>query len=116
LRNAENADALAAAIATAPILSRLKKLDLSLGTLSDTGAEALLASPAVAQLEDLDVRKSYISPEIIKRFHALVPVIVDIRGSRFGKEEGAPRPSTIPPKREFELPLARMRRKSRRRA
>lgn len=110
LCNAETADALAAAIADAPILSRIKKLDLSLGTLSDEGAQALIASERVRKLVDLDVRKSFLSPEVIKQFHSLSPVIVDVRGSRFGKEEGERRPSTAPPKRpHIELPLARLR-------
>ena len=109
LKGSETADALAAAVASAPILARLKKLDLSLGTLSDEGAEPLLASEAVRRLHDLDLRKSFLSPEIIKRFHALTPVIVDVRGSRFGKEEGDRRPSTAPARNvSVDLPLARL--------
>jgi hypothetical protein len=112
LKNAEDADGLARTIANAPILERLKKLDLSLGTLSDEGALALVESPLVKQLHDLDLRKSYLSPEMIKQLHALNPVIVDVRGSRFGKDAER-RPSTVPPKRdvEIELPLARLRAK-----
>lgn len=114
LCNAETADALAAAVASAPILDRIKKLDLSLGTLSDDGAQALLASERVRKLVDLDVRKSFISPDVIKQFHALSPVIVDVRGSRFGKEDGERRPSTAPPKRApIDLPLARLRQRRR---
>jgi hypothetical protein len=112
LKNAETADGLAAAIAGAPLLERLDKLDLSLGTLSDEGAEALLASPAVRQLRDLDVRKSYLSSEMVKRLHTLNPVIVDVRGSRFGKDDGERRPSTVPgakAREAIELPLARFR-------
>jgi hypothetical protein len=37
LRDSEIADEIAAAVAKAPILSRIKMLDLSLGTLSDAG-------------------------------------------------------------------------------
>jgi predicted DNA-binding WGR domain protein len=46
LRNSEITDDIACALAQAPILVRLRVLDLSLGTLSDRGAEALLAIPA----------------------------------------------------------------------
>lgn len=109
LRGSETADALAGAVANAPVLKRLKKLDLSLGTLSDDGAESLLASEAVRLLVDLDLRKSYLSPEMVKRLHALTPVIVDVRGSRFGKEDGERRPSTAPPRHvTVDLPLARL--------
>ncbi len=112
LKNSETADGLAAAIAEAPVLAHLKKLDLSLGTLSDAGAEALIASPAARLLEDIDLRKSYLSPEMIRRLHGLTPVIVDVRGSRFGKDDGERRPSTVPGPRsreDIELPLARFR-------
>ena len=47
LRNAENADAIAAAVAKSPLLKRIRVLDLSLGTLGDEGARALLASPTL---------------------------------------------------------------------
>lgn len=112
LKNAETADALAAAIASAPIVARLRKLDLSLGTLSDDGAEALLASTAVRLLRDLDLRKSYLSPAIVQRFRTLQPVIADVRGSRF-TEDGERRPSSAPPKRaatSLDLALPRLER------
>lgn len=47
LRDAENADAYAAAVAKSPLLARIRVLDLSLGTLGNEGAEALLASPTL---------------------------------------------------------------------
>ncbi|WP_019501546.1 STM4015 family protein [Pseudanabaena sp. PCC 6802] len=54
LRDSEIANDIAVAIATAPILDRIKVLDLSLGLLGDEGASALLASPAVAKLDKLE--------------------------------------------------------------
>src|SRR6185369_11447365 len=47
LRDSELSDAIAAAVAHSPLLERLRVLDLSLGTLSDDGAAALLASPGI---------------------------------------------------------------------
>src|SRR5262249_10086031 len=71
LRDAERADEIAAAVATAPITERIRALDLSLGTLSDQGAMALLASPAVARLEKLDIHHHFVSKEMVKRLKAL---------------------------------------------
>lgn len=76
LKNAHNADDLARAVASAPLLERLESLDLSLGTLGDAGAEALLASPGVAKLQRLDVSRHYCSPEVIERLQALEGVEV----------------------------------------
>ena len=109
LKNAETADLLAASIAKAPLVERLQRVDLSLGTLSDEGAEALLASEPIRRIYELDLRKSFLSPEMIKRLHTTQPVIVDVRGSRFGKEEeGGRRPGTVPPRQKFELPLRQL--------
>src|SRR5262249_27463640 len=71
LRNSQIADAIARALAKAPIVARLRVLDLSLGTLSDQGAEALLAVPGLANLEMLDIHHHYVSPELVRRLAAL---------------------------------------------
>ena len=61
LRDSEIVDDIAANLASAPILSRLTGLDLSLGTLTDTGAEALLDNPALKNLQTLDLHHHYLS-------------------------------------------------------
>jgi hypothetical protein len=71
LRDSEIADAVAAAVASAPILDRIRILDLSLGTLGDEGAAALLANPAVARLEKLDIHHHFCSNEMIARLQKL---------------------------------------------
>ena len=71
LQNSEYSDAIAAAIATSPLLGRLKGLDLSMGTLSDDGARALLASPHVRSLRHLNLRHHYLSPGMMKRVRDL---------------------------------------------
>jgi hypothetical protein len=71
LRNSEIADEIAQAVATAPIVERILILDLSLGTLSDEGAEALLRGPAIAKLEKLDIHHHFCSEEMIAKLQSL---------------------------------------------
>jgi hypothetical protein len=77
LRNAEIADALASAVAEAPILERLETLDLSLGALGDVGAEALLRSPAVRKLKKLDLHHHYITDPFVEHLKQM-PLGVDV--------------------------------------
>lgn len=67
LRDCEYADALATALATAPILGRITVLDLSLGTLSDTGAGALLAAENLKRLRRLDLHYHYLSADMMAK-------------------------------------------------
>jgi hypothetical protein len=71
LRNCEWADELAAAVAEAPILTRIKRLDLSLGTLGDAGVDALVASPAVRALEHIDIEHHYVSEAGVAKLTAM---------------------------------------------
>lgn len=71
LRNCEFADDLAAVLAQAPVLEQVRVLDLSLGTLGDAGAAALLASPAVAKLAKLDVHYHFCSEETVAALEGL---------------------------------------------
>jgi uncharacterized protein (TIGR02996 family) len=71
LRNSEIVDDIAHALATAPVMGRLRVLDLSLGTLSNRGAEALLAIPGLTRLEKLDIHHHYVSGELTARLEAL---------------------------------------------
>ncbi len=68
LKNSEIQDEIAAAVANAPILEQLDTLDLSLGTLSDTGAEALLSSDRIKGLKALNLSHHYMSDEMINRW------------------------------------------------
>ncbi|WP_339254014.1 STM4015 family protein [Paenibacillus sp. FSL P2-0136] len=67
LKNSEIQDEIAAALADAPILDQLHTLDMSLGTLSDTGAEALLASERVKGLKLLNLSHHYMSDGMMLR-------------------------------------------------
>lgn len=73
LRNAEHADEVAAAVARAPVVGRLESLDLSLGTLSDAGADALLTGEPLTGLRRLDLHHHYLSPEARGRLTAALP-------------------------------------------
>lgn len=79
LRDAENADEIAAAVAHAPIVSRLEVLDLSLGTLGDEGAAALLAGQPLTHLKKLDLHHHFISEAMQERLREALPgVEVDL--------------------------------------
>ncbi len=71
LQDSENADAIAVAVARSPLLGRLSGLDLSMGTLTDEGAQALLDSPHVRGLKHLNLRHHYLSPDMVKRVRGL---------------------------------------------
>lgn len=68
LKNSEIQDEIAEAVANAPILDQLDTLDLSLGTLSDKGAEALLASDRIKGLKAIDLSHHYMSDEMVQRW------------------------------------------------
>lgn len=75
LKNAEVQDDVAKAVADAPVLDRIRALDLGMGTLSDEGATALLASPRVAKLERLAFAHHYVSDDLVKQLEALGPKV-----------------------------------------
>ena len=67
----EDTDKLIEAIAQSPILARLTVLDISLGELTDKGAEILLKCPAINQLHTLNVAKNCLSTEMVQRLAKL---------------------------------------------
>jgi hypothetical protein len=71
LRDCDIADEVALALAEAPILRQIKVLDLSLGNLSDEGANALRKNPAIAALRKLDIHHHYVSPAVVNELTAL---------------------------------------------
>ncbi|GHA15077.1 hypothetical protein GCM10010329_42580 [Streptomyces spiroverticillatus] len=60
LANSEVQDAIATAVASAPVVARLSTLDLGMGTLSNTGAEALLTGQPLTHLRELRLDHHYI--------------------------------------------------------
>jgi hypothetical protein len=87
LRDSEIADQIAIAIAQAPILERIRVLDLSLGTLGDEGAAALLTSPLIPKLEKLDLHHHFCSDETVARLQQL-GVEVDVSEQEEPEEHG----------------------------
>ncbi|MFD4728361.1 STM4015 family protein [Streptomyces seoulensis] len=67
LRNSEIQDEVAAAVAAAPVVDRLETLDLSMGTLGDEGAAALLAGRPLTHLGFLDLHHHYITEPLQQR-------------------------------------------------
>ncbi|MER7419908.1 STM4015 family protein [Micromonospora peucetia] len=85
--NAEIADELAAALATAPVVPRLEVLDLSMGTLTDEGAKALLAGQPLTHLTRLDLHHHFLSEEMAASVLAALPgVQVDLADAQIADE------------------------------
>ncbi|WP_084958525.1 STM4015 family protein [Thermoactinospora rubra] len=89
LQDSERQDEVAAAVAAAPIVARLESLDLSMGTLSDAGAEALLSGQPLTHLKRLNLRHNYLSEEMAARLRAALPgVEVDLSDRQEDEEDG----------------------------
>ncbi|MCX5415503.1 STM4015 family protein [Streptomyces sp. NBC_00059] len=71
LQNSEIQDEIAAAVASAPVVARLDSLALSMGTLGDTGAQALLEGQPLVHLSALDLRHHYLSAPFVSRIQDL---------------------------------------------
>ncbi len=60
------------------IIENLVELDLSMGSLNDEGAAALLNCPSIKNLDTLDVSDNYLSDEMVERLKQLdIEVIAD---------------------------------------
>ncbi|MDP6443800.1 MAG: STM4015 family protein, partial [Pirellulaceae bacterium] len=71
LRNSEIADDIAGVVVNSPIAKQVETLDLSLGTLTDEGGNALLSLPTDGNLKRLDVHFHYMSKAVVKKLKAL---------------------------------------------
>lgn len=80
LRNSVYTDKIAETAAKSPVLSQIETFDLSMGTLSDVGAEALLDSPYVSQLKSLNLDHHYMSNDMMKKMKAKFGTIVSMKG------------------------------------
>ncbi|MFJ4971152.1 STM4015 family protein [Streptomyces sp. NPDC088755] len=78
LQNSEIQDEIAAAVASAPVVAQLEALALSMGTLSDTGGEALVNGQPLNHLATLDVRHHYLTDPVLDRIRAAcAPAVVE---------------------------------------
>jgi hypothetical protein len=73
LRDSEIVNEIAAALASAPVISRLNSLDLSLGTLNDEGGQALLNNAALKRLKSLDLHYHFLSKEMMAKLQRGFP-------------------------------------------
>lgn len=71
LRDAQIADELAVWLANEPLLASIETLDLSLGTIGDVGADALLRGTQLGNLRRLDLSHHYISAANQEKLNAL---------------------------------------------
>ncbi|WP_283138023.1 STM4015 family protein [Rhizohabitans arisaemae] len=79
LQDSEIQDEIAAAVASAPIVARLETLDLSMGALSDEGAEALLAGQPLTHLRGLNLSHHFLTDAMMERVRGALPgVEVDL--------------------------------------
>ncbi|MCI0457351.1 MAG: STM4015 family protein [Gemmataceae bacterium] len=81
LRNSEIANSVAEAVAGADLLERLEVLDLSLGNMTEAGAEPLLESLLVRKLKKLDLHHHFISPAFVRELKKL-PLEVDVSDAK----------------------------------
>jgi len=78
LKNCEFTDEICDGIARSRLLRQLEVLDLSMGTMSDTGVDAIVQhAGAFKHLKTIDVSKSWISTDGIARLRKIGPQIVD---------------------------------------
>jgi hypothetical protein len=78
LRNCEYADDIASALVKSPLLERLIELDFSLGTLSDEGVAKLLKCPALENLATLNVSENYLSDTAVDTLRSVgIEVLAD---------------------------------------
>jgi hypothetical protein len=73
LQNADFQDEIATAVASAPVVARLESLALSMGALSDRGAEALLTGQPLTHLKELDLHHAFLSEEMVERIRKALP-------------------------------------------
>ncbi|MFF2721246.1 STM4015 family protein [Streptomyces sp. NPDC058011] len=78
LQNSELQDEIAAAVSSAPVVAQLETLALSMGTLSDTGGEALLIGQPLNHLGTLDLRHHFLTGPVLDRIRiACAPAVVE---------------------------------------
>ncbi|WP_026404959.1 STM4015 family protein [Actinomadura rifamycini] len=73
LEDSEMQDEIAEAVASAPVVARLESLSLAMGTLTDRGAEALLAGQPLTHLRKLDLHYHFISAPLQERIRTALP-------------------------------------------
>ncbi|MEU6414883.1 STM4015 family protein [Microbispora sp. NPDC046933] len=73
LQDSEIQDEIATAVASAPVVARLESLALSMGVLTDDGAEALLGGQPLTHLRRLDLHHHFLGDEMMSRVAEALP-------------------------------------------
>ncbi|MEH2327417.1 MAG: STM4015 family protein [Nostoc sp.] len=71
LRNSQFSDEIVSVIVGSPLIDSICVLDLSMGTVSDAGAEELLNCSAINNLDILNISENFLSQEMIDKFSGL---------------------------------------------
>jgi len=71
IRNYQHIDAVCSVLVSAPIVRGLEVLDLSLGLLTDVGAQSLLKLPTDTSLKKLILNHHYMSSELVEKLQQL---------------------------------------------
>jgi uncharacterized protein (TIGR02996 family) len=88
LRNAAFADALPGVLAEAPLLARLRSLDLSLGTLTRDGVQVLLGRPErFEHLHFIRLDGNYLEPDTVEALHTAYGRRAETGGQRDRRED-----------------------------
>ncbi|MGW1274898.1 STM4015 family protein [Streptomyces sp. NPDC002491] len=96
LRNSEIQDAVAVAVAQAPVVARLEVLDLSMGVLTDEGAAALLDGQPLTHLKKLDLHHHYLGEQLQERVRQTLEAAgVEVDLDRGDAEEDAEDDGTV---------------------
>ena len=78
LRNSDMADDIASVVVNSPVAQQVESLDLSLGTMTDDGAESLLSLTSDS-IKKLSVHRNFLSTKLTKQLKGL-PFSVDASG------------------------------------
>ncbi|WP_374985172.1 STM4015 family protein [Streptomyces fradiae] len=90
LANSDIEDAIAAAVASAPVVARLTSLDLSKGVLTDEGATALLGGQPLTHLDRLDLHHNYLTEPLRQRLRETLEsagVVLDLDPGHADEDE-----------------------------
>jgi hypothetical protein len=88
LQNSEMQDAIALELATSPLLARVESLDLSMGTMREPGAQAILDNaPSFAHLLAINLEDNFIPVELCERLQATFGAVVECGRQREPESE-----------------------------
>ncbi len=80
LSNSGIVDDIAVALKGAPILERISVLDLSKGTMTDVGGQALLDNPALKKLDFINCYHHFMTDGMMEKLQAAFPEKIDVSG------------------------------------